>query len=106
MAIDSEEELARFSGDGRTELLVRLDFDGFAVPEVYDPTTPPTTNAGQKRLETLVGVSVEGTTGTGGAHVDVTYDHETPAVRASEGDGTAAPGAWSVYLRLTGNPAP
>jgi len=101
MTLDSDTTVERLSGGNYEVYYADLAFSTFASPEAYDPTVPPGTTAGDKYVDNLLGISVEGVN----ADVDITYDEANRQFRALNKDGTAFTGSVTVRVAIKGDPS-
>lgn len=101
MALDSDTKVDTLSGGSYEVYYADLAFSSFASPEAYDPTVPPTTTAGNKYVDELLGISVEGVN----ADIDIDYDVANKQFRALNKDGTAFTGSATVRVAIKGDPS-
>jgi hypothetical protein len=100
MAINSETLEKRVSSGSFESFFVTLDIQSFTNPESYDPTDA--SNAGNKYVNTLQGISVLGV--ENGDSLVVQYDHLANEFNVVSHDGTAAASdVGEVRIRIDGD---
>lgn len=102
MAINSETLEKRISIGSAEAYVVTLDIQSFTNPETYDPSVEPGTTAGDKYVDTLLGISILGL--ENGDSLQAEYDHLGNEFNITANDGTAAASdVGEVRILIVGN---